>query len=192
VTGTNDRRRGHRPLNEDEHAVWQGVTRSVTPLRRRPRLSTAHAEDEMARPAAPPAPDAKKNLVRTQPAPKLAAPVPAPLARRLKQRVARGAEPIDARIDLHGMTQAQAHHALLRFLRNAQADGARMVLVITGKGARGDEPRDFTADRGVLKRQVPLWLRLPEFRPLVVGFTDAGIGHGGEGALYVQVRRNRV
>jgi DNA-nicking Smr family endonuclease len=62
------------------------------------------------------------------------------------------------------------------------------VLVITGKGGRADEAR---SERGVLKRQVPLWLRLPEFRPYVVGFEDAHIGHGGEGALYVRVRRAR-
>ncbi len=101
----------------------------------------------------------------------------------MTRRVARGKEAIDARLDLHGLTQAQAHSALLRFLRNAHARDARLVLVITGKG-RGDEP-------GVLKRQVPQWLGLPEFRSLVVGFEDARIAHGGEGALYVRLRRAR-
>jgi DNA-nicking Smr family endonuclease len=101
----------------------------------------------------------------------------------MKQRVARGKEAIDARIDLHGLTQAQAHSALLHFLRNAHARDARLVLVITGKG-RGAEP-------GVLRRQVPQWLGLAEFRSLVVGFEDAHITHGGEGALYVRVRRTR-
>ena len=70
----------------------------------------------------------------------------------------------------------------------AQADGARMVLVVTGKGAgRGD--REAAVERGVLKRQVPMWLSLPEFRLLIVGFEDAHVGHGGEGALYVRLRR---
>jgi len=101
----------------------------------------------------------------------------------MRTRVARGKEVIDARIDLHGLTQAQAHSALLQFLRNAQARDARLLLVITGKG-RGSEP-------GVLRRQVPQWLGLPEFRPLVVGFEDAHIAHGGAGALYVRVRRTR-
>jgi DNA-nicking Smr family endonuclease len=108
-----------------------------------------------------------------------------PLGRRLRQRVARGREPIDARMDLHGLTQAQAHAALARFLRAASARGARLVLVITGKGGRGD------GERGVLRRQVPHWLALPEFRDLVIGFEDAHIAHGGEGALYVRVRRRR-
>ena len=70
--------------------------------------------------------------------------------------------------------------ALLRFLHRAQSNGAKTVLVITGKGGRSD------SGRGVLKRQVPMWLALPEFRALVVGFADAAIGHGGEGALYVR------
>jgi DNA-nicking Smr family endonuclease len=101
----------------------------------------------------------------------------------MKQRVARGKERIDARLDLHGLTQSEAHGDLLRFLRNAHARDARLVLVITGKG-RGPEP-------GVLRRQVPQWLGLPEFRALVIGFEDAHANHGGEGALYVRVRRTR-
>ena len=101
----------------------------------------------------------------------------------MKQRVARGKEAIDGRLDLHGLTQSEAHSALLRFLRNANARDARLVLVITGKG-RGAEP-------GVLRRQVPQWLDLPEFRAMVIGFEDAHIAHGGEGALYVRLRRAR-
>ena len=78
---------------------------------------------------------------------------------------------------------------MLRFLQAAQRDGAKFVLVITGKGARA---QDEHGERGVLKRQVPLWLKLPEFRAYVVGFEDAHIGHGGEGALYVRLRRARA
>ena len=84
------------------------------------------------------------------------------------------------------MTQAQAHTALLVFLEHSQADGARTVLVVTGKGA-GASAREGETGRGVLKRQVPMWLSLPEFRAFVVGFEDAHIGHGGQGALYVRV-----
>jgi DNA-nicking Smr family endonuclease len=98
----------------------------------------------------------------------------------MRQRVARGREPIDARFDLHGLTQADAHAALSRFLHAASARGARLVLIITGKGTRSE---------GVLKRQVPLWLALPEFRDLVIGFEEAHAAHGGEGALYVRLRR---
>lgn len=104
----------------------------------------------------------------------------------MKQRVARGKETIDGRLDLHGLTQSEAHATLLRFLRSASSRGARLVLVITGKGVRGE------GERGVLKRQVPQWLGLPEFRAFALGFEDAHVAHGGEGALYVQVRRARA
>ena len=88
------------------------------------------------------------------------------------------------------MTQAEAHAALCAFpAPRAGATTRKVVLVITGKGARpGSDPH---AERGVLKRQVPLWLESAELRPLVVGFESAGIGHGGQGALYVRVRRGR-
>ena len=107
----------------------------------------------------------------------------------MRQKLGRGSEPIDARIDLHGMTQAAAHAALARFLTRAQHDGARVVLVITGKGVRPGG--DGHSERGVLRRQVPLWLESTELRPFVVGFESAGAGHGREGALYVRVRRGR-
>ena len=105
----------------------------------------------------------------------------APLDRRLKQRVARGRDAIEARIDLHGMTQRQAHEALLAFLRRAQANGKKIALVVTGKGG-GKLARDGSSESsGVLRRQVPLWLALPEFRPFIVGFDEAHVSHGGAG-----------
>ena len=109
------------------------------------------------------------------------------------ERLARGRANIDARIDLHGLTQAEAHAALLRFLHRAQAEGARFVLVITGKGtpATAGTQHPASGERGVLRRQVPLWLGLPEFRSCVLGFDGAHVGHGGDGALYVRLRRTR-
>jgi DNA-nicking Smr family endonuclease len=122
----------------------------------------------------------------------LRAPLPlAPLGRRLKQRVGRGSEPLEARIDLHGMTQERAHRALLGFLRNAQANQAKLALVITGKGSRPGDDAAPEEERGVLKRMVPFWLESPEFRTYVLGFEPAHVGHGGEGALYVRLRRAR-
>lgn len=174
-----------RRLSGEEHALWETVTRSVKPLKRRrravkleepvPAAKAAHAKPA---PAAPPPPAVA--------APRPATPPLAPLERRLKQKVARGVAAIDARIDLHGMTQERAHRALIRFLRKAQAEEARLVLVITGKG-RAAAPD--ASERGVLRRAVPQWLALPEFRALVIGFETAHSGHGGEGALYVRVRR---
>jgi len=180
--------RRSRPLTADERALWSQVTRSIAPLRRvRPQQEAEPAAEETQAKTAKPAPAApavRMPLPRSAPRP----PGLAPIDRRLKQKLARGREPIDASIDLHGLTQAEAHAALVRFLRNARADGARLVLVITGKGARSD---DFTADRGVLRRQVPLWLRSAELRDIVIGFDWAHAAHGGEGALYVRIRRRR-
>ena len=174
-----------RSLSDEERELWAGVARAIKPLpHAKKAIPASHppASGHNGEPVSPPRPAARHDAAAPQKKP----PPLAPLDRRLKKRVARGREPIDARLDLHGFTQTQAHAALLRFLRRAQADGVRMVLVVTGKGtSKGGE----THERGVLKRQVPLWLSLPEFRSLVVGFEDAHVGHGGAGALYVRLRR---
>lgn len=183
-------RRG-RALSEDERTLWQGVTRSIAPLKKkaaRAKAASAPADDEAAAPA--PSKPVRKTPAALPPAalPRVETKKPPPLApldRKDKQRLARGRRDIDAKLDLHGFTQDEAHEALLRFLRRAQAKDHRHVLVITGKGVRGD------GERGVLKRRVPQWLALPEFRELVIGFDSAAIPHGGEGALYVRVRKGR-
>ena len=178
-----------RGLSEEERALWDTVTRAIAPLRRRKPKTEKLTEEPEARTetiqvAAKPA---RKAVAAPVVAPiRPAAPPLAPLGRRMRAKLARGSEPIDARIDLHGMTQADAHAALAHFLRRAQARGARVVLVITGKGARAG---DAVSERGVLKRQVPHWLESAALRPLVVGFENAGAGHGGAGALYVRLRR---
>jgi DNA-nicking Smr family endonuclease len=186
------RRRRRRELSEEEHALWRGVARSVRPLRKSARRVAEEPQPAAAVPARP----VPKGRVLTTVAPQRAAPPSAPpappplaaFARREKRELARGRAAIDARIDLHGMTQAQAHAALVRFLRGAQHDGAKFALVVTGKGSRA---ADGASERGVLRRQVPLWLQLPELRDIVVGFEEAHVGHGGEGALYVRLRRAR-
>ena len=183
-----------RRLTDDEHALWQGVARSVSPLRKRPRRTVVSEPAEAAKPTPKPVPTSRPAAAKTAaPAtvatPKPAGPPPlAPIGRKLKQRIARGSHAIDGRLDLHGFTQAEAHGALLHFLRTRQARGAKVVLVITGKGLRGDTG---DRERGVLKRMVPMWLGMPEFRGYVTGFEGAGIGHGGEGALYVTLRKSR-
>jgi DNA-nicking Smr family endonuclease len=184
-------RRGRR-LTAEEQALWDTVTRAVKPMRPRPAVETTVAASPPPEPV-PPARPASAPARAALPESAAPAPVqnkPAGLDRRLKQRVGRGAMPIEARLDLHGMTQIDAHAELLRFLRVAQAKQAKLVLVITGKGARGGAAA-FSSERGVLKRLVPQWLSLPEFRAYVIGFDAAHASHGGEGALYVRVRRAR-
>jgi DNA-nicking Smr family endonuclease len=188
--GEPHKKRRRRELSAEERALWRGIARSVRPLRKHARREVEDGEAVVVAPARPPPKGKAAKPVKTATPARIAKPsVPPPLAamaRREKQQIARGRTAIDARIDLHGMTQAEAHMRLVRFLRRAQSDGAKFVLVITGKGARSRDP-----DRGVLRRQVPLWLQLPDLRDAVVGFEEAHIAHGGEGALYVRLRRPR-
>ena len=103
-----------------------------------------------------------------------------PIDKPVHRKIARGRVPLEARIDLHGMTQAEAHDLLLGFLIRAHGQGLRHVLVITGKGRSGD---------GVLRRAVPQWLAGAAFRGLASGCEPAARGHGGDGALYVRLKR---
>jgi DNA-nicking Smr family endonuclease len=190
--GEPHKKRRRRELSAEERALWRGIARSVRPLRKHARREVEEAELVAAVPARPAAKVKAVKAVKTAVPARIAKPPgPPPLttmARREKQQIARGRTAIDARIDLHGMTQAQAHTALVRFVRRAQADGAKFVLVVTGKGSRS---ADVAGERGVLRRQVPLWLQLPELRDAVVGFEEAHVAHGGEGALYVRLRKAR-
>jgi DNA-nicking Smr family endonuclease len=175
-----------RALSEEDRELWDLVAKQVKPLRKH-RATKVHAapraEPLPPAPVGQPAPPAKP----VAPAPRVLKPsVPplAPLGKRERTKLSRGRSEIEARLDLHGMTQMRAHRALSGFLQRAHHDGLTFVLVITGKGRSGGES-------GVLRRQVPEWLSLPEFRAFVVGFEEAGVGHGGEGALYVRIRRAR-
>ena len=174
-----------RALSEDERALWDMVAKQVKPLRKLRLTKTAPGSETS--PVVPVARPAPARPIVPAPAPratKPAVPPLAPLGKRERTKLCRGRSEIDARLDLHGMTQMRAHRALSGFLQRAHHDGLTFVLVITGKGRTGGES-------GVLRRQVPEWLSLPEFRAFVVGFEEAHIGHGGEGALYVRIRRAR-
>ncbi|HMJ45152.1 MAG TPA: Smr/MutS family protein, partial [Pseudolabrys sp.] len=169
---------------------WESVAKQTKPLRKKLRAAKAAAESSAAE-----TPVAAKSIPPPKSLPSAAmprvakpeAPPLAPLGRRERSQLSRGRKEIDARLDLHGMTQVRAHRALSGFLQRAHSDGLTFVLIITGKGKMGAE-----SERGVLRRQVPQWLSLPEFRSLVVGFEEAHVGHGGEGALYVRIRRSRL
>jgi DNA-nicking Smr family endonuclease len=178
------RKRRDRALSEEEIAVWAHVARSVKPFSGRmipepaPIVSPPEAEAPQAvAPSLPP-----PSVVRK---PALAPLVP--LERRTLQALRRGRQGPEAVIDLHGLRQDEAHDRLRAFLHREHREGARLVLVITGKGAAGT--MFGGEERGVLKRVVPHWLRLPDLRPIVMGFEDAALNHGGTGALYVRLRR---
>lgn len=177
-----------RDLHEDERALWDEVMRDV----RRIRVSAP----KLAKPAKP-ASEKKR-----------AAPTPlAPLPRKAPafgvdgataERLRRGKVEPDAVLDLHGLTQAQAHARLVAFVRRAQEREQRCLLVITGKGspaALRNEDAFVMPERskaGVLRAMVPRWLEEEALRPLVVGVQAAHAKHGGAGALYVYLRRKRL
>jgi DNA-nicking Smr family endonuclease len=183
--------RRKRALSEEERVLWESVAKQTKPLRKKSRLAKVAQETEappVAKPVAPSSPINHAKILRPAKPDLPQAPPPlAPLGRRERSQLSRGRKEIDARLDLHGMTQTRAHRVLTDFLHRAHADGLSFVLIITGKGKMGAE-----SERGVLRRQVPQWLGLPEFRSLVVGFEEAHVGHGGAGALYVRIRRVRI
>lgn len=186
MTERSIRRRG--VLTRDDLKLWAHVTRGVdamqerTAFRYEEALETVVAVAEATPNTAPAASPGAKPQPRHPPL--------APLERKMRQRLSRGQKPVDGVIDLHGMRQSEAHGALIAFIHRAQQQGSAVVLIITGKGAAG-EPADGTA-RGVLRRMVPHWLGDPALRRLIIGYEPAARGHGGDGALYVRIRRSRA
>ncbi|MGH6800499.1 MAG: Smr/MutS family protein [Methylocella sp.] len=177
-----------RRLSAEEIELWLNVTQGVArrPGSGSPRLPQPRNDPEPQARAA--GNDLGKGASAETP-PSVegkAPPTLAPLERRLRQKLARGRAAPDAALDLHGMRRQEAFAALREFLARAQNAGARLVLVVTGKGARATS-EDGTA--GVLRKSVPNWLRGAEYRSIVAGFEEASRPHGGAGALYVRLRR---
>ena len=194
-----------RHLSPEERDLWDKVAARTVPLR------------EGARPAPAPLPPAKSPDLQVQQAP--ADPLPAfrvgqkaqtsirhdvlgPIADRLRQapvnmdskshrKMTRGKLKPEARIDLHGMTMAEAHPELVAFILGSQAVGRRLVLVITGKGKDRDDGGPIPTRHGVLRHQVPQWLALPPLAQAILQVTPAHIRHGGHGAYYVYLKRSR-
>jgi DNA-nicking Smr family endonuclease len=152
----------------------------VRPLKpAHPTLPTSPVEIETAS-ARPPRPAPRPAEARPHPVKSKTAQPPQDVEANLRHRLARGREALAARIDLHGLTHDGARAALTRFVERSVADGWRAVLVITGKGVSGD---------GVLRRRVPDWLAEPPLRQHIAGVSEAHRRHGGEGALYVALKR---
>lgn len=194
-------KKGSGRLSDEERELWEHTAQSLQPIKGKKGRVHPAAQDAEPAPLPPkqePKPPAPRKPAAPPPVAKVVIPPPAPapiaLERRKARKLSSGRIEIEGRIDLHGMRQAEAHSALIRFLRRSHADGRRWVLVITGKGAPArtalDERIRYEGDeRGVLRRNVPRWLAEPDLAAIVIGFTPAAINHGGEGALYVQLRR---
>lgn len=184
-----------RRVTPEELELWRHVAQTVRPIKSGRRAS--QPKDEA--PAAPAARKAANAAAPTAPAPKRPPSAPASphalthglshgIDRRQAERFRKGKLPIEGKIDLHGRTQQSAHDDLLVFLKRAHASGKRTVLVVTGKGMTQGKT---VAKTGILRQAVPRWLNEPPFRALVLAFDYAEPQHGGEGALYVLLKRVR-
>ena len=201
-----------RRLTDEDKELWRRVTqsaRAMAPERVQkmpealsdPKPQPKPAKAPLAPVLIPPMAMAKprKSLpsVRYDPAPSVTERLskePVRMEKGLHRAMMRGKLDPDARIDLHGMTVAQAHHALLGFVMASAARGDRLLLVITGKGRR--KPRDdhapMPARAGILKHEVPIWLRQVPLGPLVLELREAHRRQGGEGAYYVYLRKRGI
>ena len=191
-------RKSPNGLAGEDRQLWKRVTASTEPLSQQARNSSADMASllDMAevkphklppvfknhknRPLPPSTPTDTPVKPEQKRAPQT--PISNPIEKPILKKLAKGRLAIDARIDLHGMTQDRARSALLDFLQLAYAADHRIVLIITGKGNAG---------MGILRQRVPDWLHLPPFSNFVNGVRESHISHGGEGALYVRIRRNR-
>jgi DNA-nicking Smr family endonuclease len=174
--------RSGKKLSDEDRVLWNLVARTAKPLKGRkaaenpapPTLSEASqpaepAPQSPATRAAPPIAPKRQNVSHV-------------LDRPTLDKLSKGRLPIEGRVDLHGMSQSEAHSLLLSFLQRAHFGGVRYVLVITGKGSS-------SGGDGILRRAVPAWLVTPPFRSLVSSHDHAARQHGGAGALYVRLRR---
>ena len=168
-------------LSEEDRVLWSLVARTATPLEGRAPPILPEAVEAPSQPA-PEAPSAAPYIPAAKPKTPSVSHV---LDRPTLDKLAKGRMPIEARVDLHGMTQDEAYSLLYSFLHRAHAGGLRYVMVITGKGSS-------SGGDGVLRRSVPVWLSTPAFRPLVSSHDHAARHHGGAGALYVRLRRVRT
>ena len=179
---------GGRRIRDEEAALWERVARDVTPLAQHPGLPDDDEPEEA--PAPKPAVKARKSTASAKPAPRrrpqslpeLDPVAPAGLDRRTTRRLKRGQLPVEARLDLHGKTQDEAHEALRCFIRESRMARRRCVQVITGKGSVA------SGEGGVLRRMAPRWLNEPTLRHHIIAITNAPESGGGAGALYVLLK----
>ncbi|MDH2327878.1 Smr/MutS family protein [Cereibacter sp. SYSU M97828] len=184
-----------RTLRPEEEELWNAVAQTAAPMHPKRRASPSPET-----PAPAPKPKARIapfTLATPAPRPNDIAPsirdqlAAQPLRMDAKQfgRMTKGRLAPEARIDLHGMTLSEAHPELVAFILNAASNGMRLVLVITGKGKLKDDHGPIPQRMGVLRHQVPQWLRLPPLGPVVQQVAEAHLKHGGSGAYYVYLRR---
>lgn len=178
-----------------DSALWKAVTKDITPLKGNNIITPDSKNSKTKNSAAPKQPRAKhqepyeKPLARKRDKSSIGS---SEVDHRTKQRLKRGQIDIEGRLDLHGMSKNDAHHALLNFIPSSHAAGKRCILVITGKGHyRHGDPSLLEQKIGILKQKTPEWLSMPPLDQYVLNIQPARPQHGGEGAIYVLLRRNR-
>lgn len=186
------RRSKRAPLSAEDERLWRHVTRDVAPLEGRaaPRVS-APVQKRRPAPARPSGTGSLPSVAQPSSRP---APLDGPPNTQWARRMRRGDVAIDARLDLHGLTQREAHTRLLRFISIALAQEMRVLLIITGKGGHaqnGGREKDGGREKGVLRRNLPRWLKESGVRDKILAITPAHPRHGGAGAFYVALRRQR-
>lgn len=192
-----------RGLRPDEEALWQQVARTTTPLSDKPASHPLTQSSKSKKPAAQPrssipAFEIGSNTATASPRYDLAPTkdyrlnaAPLRMDKRKFARMKRGKEAPDGRIDLHGMTAAAAHVALTAYLLRSFSEGKRLVLVITGKGRQSTETGPIPTPKGILRHQLPDWVSQPPLNQIVLQLAQANQRHGGGGAFYVYLARNR-
>ena len=192
-----------RKLKQDELALWRKVTDQAKPLHSPSKAETPLPEPPTAegkrperlgpvplKPFSPAKPTATQNLAG--PVEKAIADTPVRMDKKASKDLKRGKLTPEARLDLHGMTLDRAPPALIRFILDAQARGLRLVLVITGKGKNRDDHGPIPVRHWVLRHQVPQWLGMPPLSQAVLQISQAHQKHGGGGAYYVYIRKDRA
>jgi DNA-nicking Smr family endonuclease len=175
------------PAAIDPSGLWQDMAKDLKPLKPKP------VKEVTPTPSLKRIPRREENQVVFPPLPQQSA--RHGLDRNSKNRLKKGEIPIEARLDLHGRTLAAAHKELTHFLKNSYVSGLRCVLVITGKGGRAQKkevslpPQD--PSQGVLRQNLSLWLEHPDLSGIILGASPARPHHGGEGAVYILLRRDR-
>jgi DNA-nicking Smr family endonuclease len=182
--------RHDKKLTDDDRILWGKVARSTRPLPGRMRLieefeASLTAKDEVPEEKKPVLKSAAPAAESVPEKPKKSFSHHQPLERPVRKKLAKGRLQLEARIDLHGMFQSEAHALLHGFILSAYERGLRHVLVITGKGSS-------MGSDGALRRAVPMWFSKPEFRHLISSYEASAQNHGGEGALYVRLAKSRA
>jgi DNA-nicking Smr family endonuclease len=182
---------GNHELTEEEKRLWKQLNEQTRPLKKTPpQPEESKQAASRAKRAGPEAAVKIKRSVMIAPQQKIRPPEPerrpghyANIDRNTAERFRKGKYPIDATLDLHGMTEVKAHEALMRFIHAAVKRGDRCLLVVTGKGTRGE---------GVLKRSLPYWLGDDAIAPNILTFDGAKAKDGGSGAWYILLKRQRT